>query len=160
MVIAGAMNSPQNSSIEFTTSKITIKASTLNVRGKDVPNYPSVQSGKSFHFVLDNETLAWREGNGLYLHTVAFTVSGSSGNITLTILSDSATPIAFDADTGNIVAENSSFIQFANCGNFVFTRFGANGFNPAIYEFDTATGTFSNAITLATVDSDTVTPIG
>lgn len=128
---------------------------------KAFPAYPNAaqQSGKRYHFILDDGALTWHEGNGLYLHSIVFDV-GQGNTFTIRLISDSATTCALDAGTGNFTIPDSTFIQPANMGNVVIVPLDANKFAPDIYAFDSATGAFTDNITLASVTSDTVTPIG
>lgn len=130
----------------------------VNFRGKTIPSYKT--STKRWTFIQEiGGDLTWREGNGLYLHTVVFDV-GAGQSFTIRLISDSSTTCALDAGTGNFTIPGSTFIQPANMGNVVIVPLDANKFAPDIYAFDSATGAFTDNITLASVTSDTVTPIG
>ena len=131
----------------------------LEIYGKGFPNYPNNASGKTFHFTLDDNSVTWHEGNGLYLHTIVFDV-GLSNTFTLRFISDSSSACELDTVNGNFHIPNATFIQPANMGNVVIVPLDANHFAPDIYAFNSTAGTFSDNITLASVTSDTVTPIG
>ena len=121
--------------------------------------YRIILKRNTYHLVLDDGTLGWQEGNGLYLHTIVFDI-GLGQSFTIRIISDSATACAKDTTTGNFGIAGATFINRANMDNIVLRPFGANQFNPDVYAFDTETGTFSDQFTLVDVTSDTVTPIG
>ena len=124
-----------------------------------LPTYPSETVNKNFVPKLENGTLTWEEGNGLYLHTIVFNVSGGT-TLTIRLVSDSNVGCVKDPLSSNFVISGASCIIPSNMGNFVLTPYNENGFNPEIHAFNATTGAYSDLITLDSVASDTVTPIG
>lgn len=124
--------------------------------------YPTTYpASKKKHFLMYDGGIdvKWHEGNGLYLHTITFNVSGGT-TFVIRIVSDSNTACALDSVSGNFVIAGATCLIPSNMGNAVLTPFDANGFNPDIHLFDSATGAYSTAVTLASVESDVITPIG
>ena len=152
--------SKRNTALFFDHNQSLLISSNLIIYEKTYPSYPTNQTDKKYHFVLNNRNLRWQEGNGLYLHTITFNVSGGSDTFVIRIVSDSATACALDSVSGNFVIAGATCLVPSNMGNAVLTPFDANGFNPDIHLFDSATGAYSTAVTLASVESDVITPIG
>lgn len=135
----------------------TFRAWLNTINNKALPNYPANTGRFTYKFI--NGTLTWQEGNGLYLHSVVFDVSMGQ-SFTIRLISDSPDTCAVDSVSGNFTIPNATFIQPANMGHVVIRPFNETQFYPDIYAFDNTAGTFSDLITLASVTSDTVTPIG
>lgn len=129
------------------------------VTDRFLPTYPSETANKNYHPVLSNGTLVWEEGNGLYLHTIVFNVSGGT-TVTIKLVSDSNVGCVKDPISSNFVISGASCLIPSNMGSFVLTPFNENGFNPDIHAFNATTGAYSDLITLDSVASDTITPIG
>lgn len=140
-------------------SPCNIDIVSMTLKEKSFPSYPANQTNKSYHFVLNNGTLEWHEGNGLYLHTVTFTVSGTSDTMELRFISDSDQMFTHDPQANNFVNTGATFINLANQHNFVITPFGANGLNSVVYGFNTSTGAFTDVITFSGIITETITPI-
>lgn len=130
----------------------TFYAHGLAIQDKKLPAYPANNASKVFACV--NGTLTWK--NPLFLHTIVFDV-GLGQTFTIRLMSDSDTPCAVDGVSGNFAIADATFVNPVNMGSVVIIPFGANQITPDIYAFDSATGAFTDNITLASVTSDTVT---
>lgn len=68
--------------------RMNIRSPQLQINDKAYPSYPSNQTDKKYHFVLNNGTLAWEEDTGgttLYRHNITINISGVTNYATFCI---------------------------------------------------------------------------